>query len=272
MRRKTVNFNKINGYFDLLTFLYIIVIIDLPILIIKICDIGPEDNKSILVFLVITAIMYGICAILILPLLEVNKEMKEILKKSKIAKSLDDIDLEINKEKYYSIKNMFKEYMKTTKKKQDKYKYSIDISYYFDEDNLVYKKVSNKTINQIVQSLTGVGIFGTFLGVVNGVSGLNLENSDAMKTGIVKLLQGVKLSFNSSLYGIMFSLIMIIIYKMLIDHIMKKVHSFNEIVNSLAEPETDENQELKEEIKKLRDDIKKLKDNNELLKMVSVTK
>lgn len=57
-------------------------------------------------------------------------------------------------------------------------------------------------------TFTGVGILGTFLGLVLGLSGVDLASSDVtvLKEGIGALLNGISVAFGTSLLGISFAL------------------------------------------------------------------
>ena len=58
-------------------------------------------------------------------------------------------------------------------------------------------------------AFTGVGILGTFVGLVVGLSGVDLTSSDVsvLKDGIGNLLGGISLAFVTSLIGILFALV-----------------------------------------------------------------
>ncbi|GMQ61687.1 hypothetical protein [Vallitalea maricola] len=80
--------------------------------------------------------------------------------------------------------------------------------------------------NYIPHIFISIGIFGTFYGVVMGLSNLNLEvQSEELKSGINFLLHNIQFSFRSSLYGIIFSVIYALAYKFVMAQI--KVMTFN---------------------------------------------
>ena len=57
-------------------------------------------------------------------------------------------------------------------------------------------------------TFTGFGILGTFLGFANGVSQINTNgNFETMKSGIDNLLSGLNIAFNSSIFGVVASII-----------------------------------------------------------------
>lgn len=237
----------------------------------NICD-GFKDNTAIFVFFIITFVMYLLGLILIFPVLGIREELIEVVNKYSEIENFENLDSQKrynklvgiieNNDKLKFINKLFDEFQKTLKGvKQEvnesgeeviKYYSTTDIEYFFEEDNLVYKNIYNRTITQITQGLTGVGIFGTFLGIVQGVSNLNLDDSDAMKIGIATLLKGVKVSFNSSLYGIMFSVILVFLLKIVVDITMKKAYEFCGKVTELISPYTEQSalMDLEIELKK----------------------
>lgn len=130
---------------------------------------------------------------------------------------------------------------------------TVEVEYFFNEDNVIYNAINHRTINYIPQSMPGIGILGTFLGIVDGVSGLGgklTQDSEAIKSGIEVLLDGVQVSFNTSLYGIIFSLAFIFIMKILIDLIMGKINKLNQEIDGRLKKST-EKEGLKELEKQL---------------------
>lgn len=270
--------NYIKEVFEVDTLVYIVISILLPLLVIKIANVFPEDDVTF-VFLIVTALMYFACVILISPILETNRQLREFLKKSNKCTDYKEFCEILKSKRYYKLDPLFSEYNKAVKvvslkkgtETKRRYVSSMDSTYYLDEENLIDNDLKTRTIDQISQSLTGVGIFGTFLGIVRGVSGLNLESTEAMKSGIATLLSGVKVSFNSSLYGILASIIIILIYKILVDMTLDKINRLNSRINQMVSLDSEEEElnSLKEEIKSLKSSIDSviLKNKEELSKV-----
>ena len=276
MKNRIINYIK--DVFEVDTLIYIVISIALPWIVMETANIYPKDNITVVFMLVVIA-MYFACVILICPILETNRELRMILKESKQSKDYGEVCEKLKQRKYYKLRPFFIEYNKNIKvikenanqDAQKKYVACMESSYFFDEDNLINNDLKTRTINQISQSLTGVGIFGTFLGIVKGVSGIDTQSSEAMRSGIATLLSGVKVSFNSSLYGILASVIVILVYKALIDMTMSKVTKLNSKISSLVllDNEEDEVTSLKEEIRELRKDVQTVsKKNDELITII----
>lgn len=206
----------------------------------------------LIIFLGITAGIYFIGLHFVSQILDILNEFTELIDNIKSVShqeiSFNKINEIINQEKYKYVSRVFKLYKKSLRKidevqvtgeiKEVNYS-TIDAVEFFDEENVIYKFINYKTLNYITQSLTGIGIFGTFLGIVQGISQLNMDDFEKIKTGINILLSGVKTSFNTSLYGILFSVILTFIVKFVIDYTMKKCGEFCEILDDTLIKSTD---------------------------------
>lgn len=222
------------------------------------------------IFLGVTLVMYIIGCCLINPILDVDDEFKIILDSYKKWKNDENLSDDEKYDKFMDnlkkadlkfITPLFNEFRKTLKavkvgvsdsgEEVFKYYSTNDIEYYFDEDNLIFKKINNRTLNQLIQGLTAVGMFGTFLGIIKGVSKLNGVDGKNMQNGIETLLSGVKTSFNSSLYGILFSVILTFALKILVDITMKKANKFCDEVNEFIDPYTEQSalSDIEEQLK-----------------------
>ena len=75
--------------------------------------------------------------------------------------------------------------------------------------SLVIKDINNSFWQNFGSIYTGIGIFGTFLGLMIGLRGVDLSSSDVavLKEGIGSLLSGISTAFGTSLLGILFALI-----------------------------------------------------------------
>ena len=214
--------------------------------------INNNNDITTKTFLVIIFILYLIGLILIYPVLSVKQEMDILIKEYNHVTKVQRMH---NNERYlemcdivkfYNMKtlrmlfNQLNKTLKVENKKEDngenycEYYLTKDIGYFFNEDKLIYENIYEGIINHISQSLTGIGMFGTFLGIVNGVSKLNMDSAQEIKNSVVILLRGVKVSFYSSLYGLLFSLILIFIFKVVTDLVMKKAYKLCEMINEIV--------------------------------------
>jgi ABC-type transporter Mla subunit MlaD len=149
-----------------------------------------------------------------------------------------DIDGYFNKIKH--LKTAWKQFEKTIRlikisaagEEKNKYLATIESEYFFNE-NLLENKYNYRLYNYFPQALIAIGIFGTFLGLVLGLNGLNLETSETTQESIRILIDGVKLSFVTSLYGVSHSILLTFYKRWLLGNIENKIYSLAGIINSL---------------------------------------
>ena len=78
---------------------------------------------------------------------------------------------------------------------------------YINDDTVTHGP-GNATLAELIPSLlTSLGILGTFIGLSNGLSSLNISDASALIEGIPDLLSGMKFAFGTSVAGISCSLI-----------------------------------------------------------------
>ncbi|HHW17865.1 MAG TPA: methyl-accepting chemotaxis protein [Firmicutes bacterium] len=87
---------------------------------------------------------------------------------------------------------------------------SVDPAEYINLDSLLGERMNRKLLSYMPSILTGWGILGTFMGLTVGLEGLIFSGHDveALRSGIQTLLDGMSVAFTSSLWGILFSLIL----------------------------------------------------------------
>ena len=84
---------------------------------------------------------------------------------------------------------------------------SCDASYYFNND-IISSEMDVDMFNAVPSYFTGIGIFGTFLGLSIGIFGMDLrtENIDILKAGVKSMLGGMSTAFVTSLVGLFIAL------------------------------------------------------------------
>ena len=259
-------------------FIYWSCAILIPLVIILVSNLMPK-NMTTWIFAIVTVALYAVGVCLGSKIIKINKEMKDIITQNENSEqSISDeerfqkIDVLIEQGKNNQYKNIYSSYYNykkslrgiseedTSGQVRRRLYASCSASNFFDEENVIYKNLYYKTINYITQALTGVGIFGTFLGIIQGISGLDMGNAQAMKSGISNLLSGVRVSFSTSLYGILLSVILTFILKISIEVTMKKCDKFCDILDRIV-PKSNDKEGLKEleiELKKQTLSIEKL--------------
>lgn len=75
-------------------------------------------------------------------------------------------------------------------------------------------------------TLTGLGILGTFLGLSMGMNSFSGNDIFTISDNIAPLLDGMKVAFHTSVYGIFFSLIFTFVYRSLMSDAYEKLQNF----------------------------------------------
>ena len=112
------------------------------------------------------------------------------------------------------LKDAFSKYQLCMKKFYTKrgFKNICDIEDYINED-LIDRIGRNFYNSNIPGTLTGLGILGTFLGLSMGLATFNGRDVLAISDSMGPLLEGMKVAFHTSIYGIFLSIVFSFIYK-----------------------------------------------------------
>ena len=84
-----------------------------------------------------------------------------------------------------------------------------EASLFFSEERLLDQHLNLRFWNSVPALLVGLGILGTFVGLVWGLipfSGINFEQTSEIQGAIKKLLAGVSTAFVTSVWGMLTSL------------------------------------------------------------------
>lgn len=88
-----------------------------------------------------------------------------------------------------------------------------DIEDTFNEDAISIK-IWRGAVNQIPETLTGIGILGTFVGLIIGISGIGFSSVAAAVTSLKVLIDGIEIAFYTSIVGLILSILFNLTYKM----------------------------------------------------------
>ena len=107
---------------------------------------------------------------------------------------------------------------------------------YINEDTVVYKPGHAQVAEILPTLLTSLGILGTFLGMMEGLTNLNFSDSSTTISSIPTLLGGMRFAFATSIIGITCSIIFNVAYHMIKGRAFKSLDAFDETFYELAMP------------------------------------
>lgn len=117
---------------------------------------------------------------------------------------------------------------------------SCDIEDYINRDTMDIAICKNM-LNLIPGIMTGLGILGTFIGLSLGLQHFNTGSASEISDSIAPLMNGIKVAFHTSIYGMIFSLFFNWVYKRTLEDsyivVEKFINTFNRCVVSDAENE-----------------------------------
>ena len=155
-----------------------------------------------------------------------NSSKVELFQEPRLRQSFQDYLFELNR-----IDNTEKAY------------YKCDIGDYINT-GLVDSVMHRNILNQVAGVMTGLGILGTFIGLSLGLQHFSTGTTAEVTNSIAPLMDGIKVAFHTSIYGLVFSLIFNFTYKCKLEEAEDAVEEFLDVykkyvLNRIMEPQFD---------------------------------
>ena len=178
---------------------------------------------TLIINLFFTFLMFVILMISMRHITRFSQLVSAIKKGTVYIKSLTDAKkLEINDVFPSSIKltNLLRAYYKENSG------FDGDIVDYINE-SILEEEIHKQTTELAVSAMTGLGLLGTFVGLILGIKDLDIEQEQLMES-IKTLMNGMKTAFLTSIFGVSYSLIFNTIYKKQYSDGIKVLDEFHE--------------------------------------------
>lgn len=107
----------------------------------------------------------------------------------------------------------YNEYMKNARKQYDSGAIVSDFETVINEDTLSMKYWFS-LCSQIPGTMTGLGLLGTFLGLILGIANIGFSSVGAALDSVETLLQGIEIAFYTSIAGVILSILYNLINKL----------------------------------------------------------
>ena len=115
--------------------------------------------------------------------------------------------------------------------------YKCDIEDYVNA-GLVDTVMHRNILNQVAGVMTGLGILGTFIGLSLGLQHFSTGTTAEVTNSIAPLMDGIKVAFHTSIYGMVFSLVFNFVYKCKLEEGENAVEAFLEAYKKYVLPDT----------------------------------
>ena len=133
-----------------------------------------------------------------------NQELKKVSSTYITQEEYQKISNDFSEGKYSTLKEEWASFAESVFFENDVAFQTVDAELFFNDSTLLKERMNKRLLDYIPQLLLAIGIFGTFFGLVLGLSGLDLAAGD--NTQLNNLIDGTKISFLTSLYGMYFSI------------------------------------------------------------------
>ena len=101
---------------------------------------------------------------------------------------------------------------------------TIDASYFFNEETLVYSKINHKFIQTMPTLLTGLGPFFTFLKMAVAFTEVNFSMESNVGQSLNSLIANIQIAALCSVFAVGFSLLFMFIEKIMYNRMCKKYY------------------------------------------------
>ena len=134
---------------------------------------------------------------------------------------------------------LFIEYKEKVQNQRDSGQVLADIDDYINDDVLGMRSWQN-VVQQIPGTLTGLGILGTFIGLIIGIQGIGFTTVNAALISVRNLLAGIQTAFYTSIAGVILSLLFNILYRITWNVMMRNMGLFMDEFHKNVVPTVEE--------------------------------
>ena len=114
-----------------------------------------------------------------------------------------------------------------------------DVEEYINEDILALESWQG-VISQVPGTLTGLGVLGTFVGLIMGLGNLGFGSVDLVLSSVKTLLSGIETAFYTSISGVILSIAFNLIYQTAWNMMCRELGIFTELFHKNVIPTVEE--------------------------------
>lgn len=136
--------------------------------------------------------------------------------------------------------NTYNDYLKEVRRLEDASSsgYRCSIEDYINQE-MINTTAKKNLLNIIPGAMTGMGILGTFVGLSMGLQEFNTGTSAEIESSIAPLMNGIKVAFHTSVYGMVFSLVFNFVYKNILEDAYNNLEYFLDAYTQHVCPDTE---------------------------------
>ena len=192
------------------------------------------DTLSMLILIIMCAILALGFFMGLLPMLQFRyafKTARKNIEESVFVQSAETWIAVFKLESLFRQKELdriFKAYKAKIEEQKENGEIESDIEEYINENTISLRSWQG-FVAQIPGILTGIGILGTFIGLISGISSVGFSSVDAAIESVSTLLAGIRVAFFTSICGVILSIIFNILNRITWNTMMREHGLFVEI-------------------------------------------
>ena len=138
-----------------------------------------------------------------------------------------------------TLDDIFESYLDDVKDERDKGVIISDIEDVINEETLSLHSWRGVVL-QIAGILTALGLLGTFLGLVTGISSVAFSSAEATRESIENLLRGIATAFYTSIAGVILSILFNVAYRLIWNMMLRECQMFTQEFHNRIQPSAEE--------------------------------
>ncbi|MCM3569310.1 MotA/TolQ/ExbB proton channel family protein [Neobacillus mesonae] len=171
---------------------------------------------------------------------KVQSELIHIQKNStskayEIDRQINDLFSKVKKSRYKMLWERY--YNRVSEKKEDE---RINVEPFFGYDIMHYHMGYRSLMDVGAGISVSIGVLGTFIGLSMGLSDLHMGNTEALRAGIGGLLNGMKVAFYTSVWGVSLSLLWTLIDRLISAQLDRNIDWHSEKMDYLLSTDDEE--------------------------------
>lgn len=143
--------------------------------------------------------------------------------------------------------NIFDEYREKIRFQRESEQTLNELDDYINEDTIAIRSW-NGVVAQVPGTLTGIGVLGTFIGLLMGIGQVGFSSTDAALKSIQELLAGINVAFFTSIAGIILSILFNILYRTIWNVTTREMYMYLEDFHKYVIPTVEEQERYKEQL------------------------
>lgn len=143
-----------------------------------------------------------------------------------------------------SLDTLFQEYRNKVQMQRENGQIVSDIEEVINENVLFYLSW-NSVIRQIPGTMTGLGILGTFVGLLLGIREIGFNTVESALSSVQSILSGIDIAFYTSIAGVILSILFNIVFNILKNMMVRELGLFSEEFHRYVLPAAQEQERFR---------------------------